>query len=199
MSTKTIDLKNDSVLAGIIADRSAKIFEERYPNLLACFDVGSVFSAIAASFRLDGGPTGDDFTVPNVVAATEEAFKTLITRGALNQFQRVSSPIPAAAQRELDELFGTDEADTAAQEEADQISEHNAQVAECAKDWRSLPTSDFKRKWNTPERQGIVQEAWAQLENQDRAIADGYKNQRESREREAHAAFGTTPLSPRNF
>ncbi len=94
MSTTKIDLKNDSVLNDIVADRSAQMFEERNKNLLACFDVGSVFSAIAAAFRIDGGPTGDDFTVPNVVAATEEAFKKLLMRGALNEFQRVPPPSP---------------------------------------------------------------------------------------------------------
>src|SRR5579862_373768 len=163
MSTTRIDLNNDPVLSGIIADRSANIFEERYPNLLACFDVGSVFSSIAAAFRLDGGPTGDDFTVPNVVAATENIFKQLLMRGALNEFQRVASPIPEAAQRELDKLFGAAEADTVAEAQAAQVSECQVQVEQIARDWRGLPTADFKQKWPSHKFQAVIEEAWALL------------------------------------
>jgi hypothetical protein len=184
---KKIDLKNDPILTSIVADRSASIFEQKYPNLLACFDVGSVFSAIASAFRLDGGPTGDAFTVLNVVAATEEAFKNLLMRGALNEFQRVPPPIPEAAQRELDKLFGVEE--LAIDDQAAQKSADHALLAECAKDWRSLPSSDFKRRWNTPDRQGFIQEAWAYLEIQDKSVADGHRTQREARERDANAAL----------
>jgi hypothetical protein len=119
-------------------------------------------------------------------------------RGALNEFQRVPAPIPEEAQRELDKLFGIEEEDPRAVQTA-QVSEHEAQVAQCAKDWRSLSTSDFKRKWPSRDHQATIDEAWGSLEKQDRTIADGQARTRESREREAHSAFGTTPLLPRSF
>jgi hypothetical protein len=200
MPTTKIDLNNDPVLNDIVATRSAKIFEEKYGNLLACFDVGQVFSSIASIFRVDGGPAGDDFTVPNLVAATEAAFKKLLTRGALNQFQVVPPPIPPAAQIELDKLFGVDEIDEAAVAQETQASAHQAQVNQAAIDWRSLSSADFKRKWmQTSEGRQIAEECWAKLEADDKAIADVYKTQRQAREREANAAFGSAPLSTRDF
>jgi hypothetical protein len=195
--------KNDPFLIDIVAKRAATVFEETYPNLLACFDVESVFSAIASVFRLDGGPTGDAFNVPNVVIATEEAFKKLLMRGALNEFQRVPPPIPEAAQRELDKLFGEDEIDPvieAREAHAAEISTRQVLINEAAKDWRSMGTREYRSKWMmSPERQAIAEAAWSMLEAQDKSVADGFKSQRDAREREANLAIHNTPLSPRDF
>lgn len=200
MPTTKIDLKNDPVLTDIVARRSASVFEEKYANLLACYSVGDVFSAIASIFRIDGRPTGDNFTVPNVVAATEDAFKKLLIRGALNEFQVVPAPLPSAALIELDLLFGQEETDVVAEARAAKVSERQALIEEAKRDWRTLDSRDCKRKWtNTPEKLAILEEAWAQLEAQDKAVSDGYRSQREQREREANQAMSSKPLSTRDF
>ena len=157
----------------IVSERAAKIFEDKYPNLLVCFTVGDVFSAIASFFRLGGLPKDAEFTVPNLVKATEEAFKALLMRGALNEFQRVPPPIPDAAQRELDKLFGVEEPDPATDAQAAQNA-HKALIDEAARDWRTLGSRDYKAKWmNTDERRAISEEA--KLEALDKAAADGFK------------------------
>jgi len=187
----TIDMKHDPVLNGIVADRAASFFEQRFRNLLVCFDAGSVFSAIASFLRLQEPLNEENFTVPAVVERTEEAFRQLLQRGALNQFQRIPSPIPELAQKELDTLFGATEEDVEDEQSA-LVSQHQVQVEQCAKDWRALPTADFKRKWPARDHESTIQEAWALLENQDKSTANGYKTQRESREREANAALPRT-------
>jgi hypothetical protein len=189
MSTVKIDFNRDPALIEIVSRRAGDEFEKRYANLLQSFDVNAVYSAIAAFLRLQEQLKPEDFTVPAILARTEEGFRQLLQRGALSQFQKFDT-LPAAAQVELDQLFGIDEAETAAQEHVAQISQHQDQIAQCAKDWRALPSADFKRKWPRHEHQATIEAAWLLLETQDNELAAGYRGQREAREAEANGAFG---------
>src|SRR5258706_11455163 len=94
-------------LKEVIATESAELFETRWPNLLACFSAGDVFYAIGSYLQIEGLPTEvrDDYSCNTVCKCTEDAFVTLLKRGALDEFVRVN-PLPPAAQQELDRMSG---------------------------------------------------------------------------------------------
>lgn len=130
----------------IVSSESAELFETRWPNLLVCFSVGDIFSTLGDYFRVEGLPqeVQGDFSCATLCKATEDAFLTLLNRGALDAFVRVT-PLPPAAQEELDRMAGIMNpiTDTA----ADAREVQRAAVAECARDYRSLEGSQFKQKW----------------------------------------------------
>lgn len=150
-------------LKGIIAEESAELFESRWPNLLACFSVGDVFSAIASYLRIEGlsQEMQDDFSCPTVCKATEDAFLALLRRGALDEFVRVN-PLPPAAQQELDNMSGV------APVLVDPVVEARTAQAkaldECVLDFRGrLDSRSFRTKWlsGSAERRAIYESACA--------------------------------------
>ena len=201
-------LKNtDGRTREITSGASAEIFEERWPNLLACFDMGRVYSSIATYIRTYGFPVKvlDDYSVENVVEFTEQAFLDLLNRDALDEYLRVSS-LPSLAQSELDEMAGVaePEGNPVLARVIAAVNAHDAaraaQVAQCMADIRTMPAGDLRRKWGQrPEKLEIFEEAQAAVDAAARAVADGYKQQRVSREQEAQTAFRQKSLSIENF
>jgi hypothetical protein len=150
-------------LKGIIATESAELFETRWPNLLSCFSAGDVFYAIGSYLQIEGLPqeVRDDYSCATVCKATEDAFVTLLKRGALDGFVRVN-PLPPAAQNELDTMCGIAKpaANPAAEARASQMSS----IDECVTDFRGrLDSRAFKNKWMTgdPARKEIYESAIA--------------------------------------
>ena len=125
----------------IISTDALEFFEEQYPNLLVCFDTGAVYSAIASYFCLEGLSQAikDDFTPGTLCNATEQAFLTLLRRGALDHLIKIK-PLPPLAQEELDEMAGI--APAAVDSAALPASPHRAQRRrKCQPESSSLMTS----------------------------------------------------------
>jgi len=150
-------------LKEVIAIESADLFESRHPNLLVCFDTGRVFTAIASYFQIEGLPqlVADDFSCPTLCKATEDAFLTLLKRGALDEFVRVH-PLPEAAQAELDKMAGV--ASPVNDPVVDARVAQAASVDECVADFRGkLDSRSFRSKWlsGDPTRRAIYEGAIA--------------------------------------
>jgi hypothetical protein len=151
----------DSKWRGIISSEGAELFESRYPNLLVCYDVGAVFTAIGSYFRLEGLPESvtEDFSPDTIAKATADAFLILLNRGALDGFLRMD-PIPQAAQDELNKMSGIAPAITDLKAVA--LIAQNSKIDECAADFKKLNSRSFKMHWMTsPERQAIFESACA--------------------------------------
>src|SRR4029077_20802794 len=136
MPKQTIEMY-DAKWRQIFAEESAECFESRYPNLLACFDVGRVFNAIGNVLKIDGLPdfVREDYSIETIVKATEEAFLALLKRGALDGFIRVT-PLPEAAQKELDSMAGI--APVEVDPEVEQRNSQRAALDEVVSDYRKL-------------------------------------------------------------
>jgi hypothetical protein len=149
--------QEDPVLIEIISDRAAKVFESRYPNLLVCFSVGDVFSALASYFRVEGLPQDSEFNVPNLVKATESGFLELLRRGAFDPFVKVT-PLPEAAQVELDRMAGI--SPKAVDPRAESRASQAFAFDECISDFRGrLDSRAFRNKWlaGDPARRAIYE------------------------------------------
>lgn len=144
----------------IISNDALEFFEQQYPNLLVCFDTGAVYSAIASYFRVEGlsEVMKDDFTPGTLCKETEQAFLTLLRRGALDHLAKIK-PLPALAQEELDEMGGVapaviDSATQARQRDAEAIQE-------CSRDNRVMDSRSFRLKYSTPAGRAIFEKAIA--------------------------------------
>lgn len=91
----------------IISSEAEECFTAKYADLLVCFDTTELVGAIKSYFELDGLPdyVANDFSVPTICRAMEQAFLTLLQRSALDSFVRLS-PLPEAAQEQLDQMAG---------------------------------------------------------------------------------------------
>jgi hypothetical protein len=173
-------------LKSVISSEAAELFESRSPNLLACTDAGQIYSAIASYFTFEGLPqfVRDDFSILTLTKATEDAFLTLLKRGALDEHMKVV-PVPPLAQSELDKLAGVAPAVAPA---ADPRVEQAAAVAQCAEDFKSLGARSFKAKWmNNPTQRAIYEKAIVQLEADDRANALEVKRNQDARRQAAES------------
>jgi hypothetical protein len=150
-------------LKSIIAEESAELFETRWPNLLACFSAGEIFRVIGSYLQIEGLPQEvlDDYSCATVCKATQDAFITLLTRGALDEFVAVN-PLPPAAAAELDRMAGV------APALIDPVIEARTARAtaldECVLDFRGrLDARAFKNKWLTgdPTRRAVYESACA--------------------------------------
>jgi hypothetical protein len=147
-------------IAAISADAETD-FQATYPDLLACFDTKGVVGLIEKEIRVNGFPQDvlNNFLPTTLVALLSKTFVALLKRGCFDQFVRVS-PLPAAAQAQLDKMAGV------APVEADpEVEEENAQraaIEECVNDYRRMDSRGFKTKWMLlPERRSVYEQAVA--------------------------------------
>src|ERR1700730_18012139 len=137
----------DQQWIGIISSEAEELFMERNADLLVCFDTPDVVGAVESYFRLEGLPESvlNDFMPATICRAMEECFVTLLRRGALDLFVRVS-PLPPMAQNQLDQISGTQKkvADPAVEARALQA----AAIEECVTDFKCrLDSRTFKTKY----------------------------------------------------
>lgn len=192
----TTTMPIDSVgpkLKSVISSEAAELFETRWANLLSCTDAGRVYSAVASYFTIEGLPqfVRDDFSILTLCKATEDAFLTLLKRGALDDHMKVV-PLPPLAQAELDKLAGVAPVVTLV---ADPREAQAAAIAQCVEDFRSLDSRAFKSKWmDRPSQRAVYEKAIVKLEADDRAKANEVGRAQDARRQAAESQ-----LSMRGF
>lgn len=142
-------------------------FEERFANVLACFQAKEVYQAMTSLALLEHGGLPQNVLADLNNGNTQshmkfmsQVFLKLLHRGALHGFQ-VIDPITVEADRELDDME-VEAGEKSAPPKKDPKAAQVTAIDECAADYRSMDGAHFKMKWmDLPARRQVYEAACA--------------------------------------